>query len=57
VIDAVSDPGPCGRAAHPLRPDDVASALRNAEDLQIRIEATPWVTVHRAWALSLGRRS
>ncbi|MGH3544552.1 MAG: type II toxin-antitoxin system VapC family toxin [Mycobacteriales bacterium] len=40
------------RPDHPLAPSDVAQALRSAESLEILIEATPWVDVHRAWTLS-----
>ncbi|HMA46436.1 MAG TPA: PIN domain-containing protein [Frankiaceae bacterium] len=40
------------RPLHPLQPEDVADALRDAEAFQIQIEATPWADVHRAWALS-----
>jgi predicted nucleic acid-binding protein len=42
------------RPHHPLRLADVPQALRDAESLEIRIEATPWADVHRAWALGLG---
>ena len=39
---------------HPLRPADLASALQAAEAFEIVIEATPWLDVHRAWALAQG---
>lgn len=42
------------RPNHPLRPADVPQALLDAESLEIRIEATPWADVHRAWGLGLG---
>jgi predicted nucleic acid-binding protein len=42
------------RPHHPIRLADVPQALSDAESFEIRIEATPWVDVHRAWALSLG---
>ena len=42
------------RPRHPFRLADVPQALRDAESFEIRIEATPWVDVHRAWALGLG---
>jgi predicted nucleic acid-binding protein len=42
------------RPHHPLRPADLAPALRAAEALGIVIEATPWCDVHRAWALAQG---
>lgn len=42
------------RPTHPLRPDDVERALRDAEALGIAIHATPWGDVHRAWELSKG---
>jgi hypothetical protein len=40
------------RPDHPLQPDDVEQALRDAESLEVLIEATPWADVHRAWALA-----
>jgi predicted nucleic acid-binding protein len=40
------------RPSHPLRAADVTRALADAESLEIVIEATPWVDVHRAWALA-----
>lgn len=42
------------RPNHPLQPADLASALQAAEALEIVIEATPWLDVHRAWALAQG---
>lgn len=42
------------RPNHPLQTADLAQALRDAESLEILIEATPWVDVHRAWALASG---
>lgn len=42
------------RPDHPFQAADLAQALRDAESLEIRIEATPWTDVHRAWALSHG---
>lgn len=42
------------RPHHPLRLADVPQALRDAESFEIRIEATPWADVHRAWALGMG---
>ena len=42
------------RPDHPLRSQDLAPALRDAESLEIVIEATPWVDVHRAWQLAQG---
>lgn len=42
------------RPQHPLHAEGVVEALRQAEGLQIHIEATPWADVHRAWALSRG---
>lgn len=40
------------RPEHPLREDDLAQALQDAEALEIEIEATPWPDVHRAWVLA-----
>ena len=42
------------RPNHPLQRADLASALHAAEALEIVIEATPWLDVHRAWALAQG---
>jgi predicted nucleic acid-binding protein len=42
------------RPHHPLQSADVTQALRDAEALEVRIEATPWVDIHRAWALAGG---
>ncbi|MGH3905513.1 MAG: PIN domain-containing protein [Pseudonocardiaceae bacterium] len=40
------------RPNHPFDPADLAQALADAEAFEIALEATPWVDVHRAWALS-----
>lgn len=40
------------RPHHPFQAADLAQALRDAESFEILIEATPWVDVHRAWALA-----
>jgi predicted nucleic acid-binding protein len=42
------------RPGHPLRPEDVDSALADAEALGIHIEPTPWSDVRRAWTLAQG---
>ncbi len=42
------------RPGHPLQPADLPQALRDAESLEIAIEATPWVDVQRAWTLAQG---
>lgn len=42
------------RPMHPLQAVDLGQALRDAESFEIRIEATPWIDVHRAWSLSAG---
>lgn len=42
------------RPSHPLQPADLEQALRDAESLEIVIEATPWADVHRAWDLAQG---
>ena len=42
------------RPDHPLQAADLAPALQAAEALEIVIEATPWLDVHRAWALAQG---
>lgn len=42
------------RPGHPLQPEDLEPALRDAESLEVVIEATPWVDVHRAWTLARG---
>jgi predicted nucleic acid-binding protein len=42
------------RPGHPLQPSEVAQALRDAEGIGVRIEATPWIDVHRADVLSRG---
>lgn len=40
------------RSQHPLQEDDLVPALRDAEALEIEVEATPWTDVHRAWTLA-----
>ncbi|RCW43261.1 putative nucleic acid-binding protein [Halopolyspora algeriensis] len=40
------------RPNHPMRDADLTQALRDAEALEIRIEATSWSDVQRAWALA-----
>lgn len=40
------------RPNHPLRSTELHRALRDAESLEITIEATTWETVHRAWTLA-----
>ena len=42
------------RPHHPLRAADLPEALRDAGSLEILIEGTPWVDVHRAWTLARG---
>ncbi|MBA3574305.1 MAG: PIN domain-containing protein [Actinomycetota bacterium] len=42
------------RPHHPLQAADLPQALRDAESLEILIEGTPWVDVHRAWTLARG---
>jgi predicted nucleic acid-binding protein len=42
------------RPEHPLREQDLTQALEDAEALQVNIEGTPWVDVHRAWELAQG---
>ena len=42
------------RPDHPLRSLDLGPALQDAESLEIVIEATPWVDIHRAWQLAQG---
>jgi predicted nucleic acid-binding protein len=42
------------RPGHPLRSSELVPALRDAESLEIVIEATPWADVHRAWQLAQG---
>ena len=42
------------RPHHPLRAADLPEALRDAGSLEILIEGTPWVEVHRAWMLARG---
>jgi len=40
------------RPGHPLQPADLDQALLDSESLEITIEGTPWVDVHRAWRLA-----
>ncbi len=40
------------RPDHPLNEHEVVACLRDAESLEIELEATPWSDVHRAWALA-----
>jgi len=40
------------RPGHPLQPADLDQALLDSESLEITIEGTPWVDVHRAWVLA-----
>ena len=40
------------RPSHPLQPADIDQALLDSESLEITIEGTPWVDVHRAWILA-----
>ncbi|WP_081968064.1 type II toxin-antitoxin system VapC family toxin [Mycobacterium kyorinense] len=40
------------RPTHPLQAEQIDQALRDAEALEITIEATPWADVRRAWALA-----
>lgn len=40
------------RPTHPLQPDEVEQALRDAEALEITIEGTPWADVRRAFELA-----
>ncbi|MGH3765590.1 MAG: type II toxin-antitoxin system VapC family toxin [Pseudonocardiaceae bacterium] len=40
------------RPNHPFRISDLTQALQDAESLEILIEATPWIDVHRAWMLA-----
>ena len=42
------------RPGHPFRTADLLPALQEAGSLEILIEATPWVDVHRAWTLASG---
>jgi predicted nucleic acid-binding protein len=42
------------RPDHPLRSRDLAPALRDAQSLEIAIEATSWADMHRAWQLAQG---
>lgn len=42
------------RPNHPFQIEDLARALRDAESLEIVIEATPWTDVHRASTLADG---
>jgi predicted nucleic acid-binding protein len=40
------------RPTHPLAPDGVEQALRDAASLEVTVEGTPWDDVRRAWELS-----
>ncbi|MDN5917335.1 MAG: type II toxin-antitoxin system VapC family toxin [Pseudonocardia sp.] len=40
------------RPGHPFLEQELVPAMHEAEALGIQIEATPWVDVHRAWALA-----
>lgn len=40
------------RPEHALNPDDVDQALQDAEALEIAMEASTWIDVHRAWKLA-----
>ena len=40
------------RPGHPFQAVDIEQALVDAESFEIAIDATPWVDVHRAWALA-----
>jgi predicted nucleic acid-binding protein len=40
------------RPEHPLQPDDVDQALQDAEALEIAMEASTWIDIHRAWELA-----
>ncbi len=42
------------RPSHPFQTADLTQALQDAESLEILIEATPWIDVHRAWTLASG---
>lgn len=54
AIEVLSGLRACAnRPTHPLRPEEVADALVDAEALGITIETTPWSDVRRAWELSL----
>ena len=43
-----------GRPGHPLTSDELPQALGDAGALGVRLEATPWPDVHRAWELAQG---
>jgi len=40
------------RPSHPLQPDQIDHALRDAAAFEITIEGTPWDDVRRAWTLA-----
>ncbi|MGL5929325.1 MAG: type II toxin-antitoxin system VapC family toxin [Dermatophilaceae bacterium] len=40
------------RPGHPFVAAEIPLALQEAEEYGIRVEATPWSDVHRAWELS-----
>lgn len=40
------------RPTHPLLPEDVPTAIADAEALDITIEGTPWSDIRRAWELA-----
>ena len=40
------------RPGHPFQTVDIEQALVDAESFEITIDATPWIDVHRAWALA-----
>ncbi|MGH3721757.1 MAG: type II toxin-antitoxin system VapC family toxin [Pseudonocardiaceae bacterium] len=42
------------RPNHPFQPSDLTQALHDAASLEILIEATPWIDVHRASTLASG---
>jgi predicted nucleic acid-binding protein len=42
------------RPGHPFAAADIPVALQEVAGYGIRLEATPWSDVHRAWELSLG---
>ena len=40
------------RPHHPLRESELPQALHDVEALSIKLEATPWPDIHRAWTLA-----
>lgn len=48
--------GAANRPDHPLQASEVGQALRDAEAIEILLEATPWSDVHRAWSLASALR-